>query len=549
MIYSIDMRGGLKACGLVRLWAVMVVWVVGGCGDEAESPSDSTPASGWEQHTLQVPLDYGNAAGGDITVEYGIRRASGERKGFILWLTGGPGVNVFDFEPTVRAFGTTPSLSGPYDYVYFNLRGVGETATPIACAEPDSTKTEEEQLYDCFNEIDQRIALRTISTSNAARDLHELCKAIGCGAWTAVYGQSYGTRLAQEYVKRFPDEVQRVVLDGVLSPNATLYSTEGPRYNESLQQAFAHCESDSGCSSVLNPCATVVQGQPNNFNTVLGKLLEAANNGQLVVPFDDEASGQSGTIQVDSDRVVSILYLLVRQSDTKGYIPNFVSDYCKPQDERQVFNSIVYSLFKNPNVFGRFNGYVNVVMNCNESFRFDSLTEEQLAEVEQQGGIFGDGGYRETVGVCNQILSFIAPEQNEFTTEFVQSNVKGCVLSGSEDPVTPLDWATAVQARLPQTALTAFPLYGHVVMPTSCGSTITTQCVDPAVRSVDTTCVQSLASPYDRVIRSASARTSAGDLQTETAAQWDALAHALVHRALASGTLADVRAARHATRQ
>ena len=89
---------------------------------------------------------------------------------------------------------------------------------------------------------------RFYTTSIAVQDLEAARQALGYEALN-VYGVSYGTRVAQHYARRFPDQVRTLIIDGVapptevpLGPNAALNA------ERTLSRLFERCRKEPSCS-------------------------------------------------------------------------------------------------------------------------------------------------------------------------------------------------------------------------------------------------------------------------------------------------------------
>lgn len=211
--------------------------------DESTGPTTVTtiewePCSGFECGSVTVPLRY-DASGEASTDDYlelaVIRRpASGRARGTIFVNPGGPGASGIDF---VRAgFDLGPEVGARFHLVGFDPRGVGASAG-LGCGHsdqpaprPDSSPDDEEErrlldeearsTADECARLDNEL-LATISTSVAARDLEYLRRSVGDDT-LHYYGLSYGTLLGLRYAQLHPEQVGRMVLDGVVDPSLDL---------------------------------------------------------------------------------------------------------------------------------------------------------------------------------------------------------------------------------------------------------------------------------------------------------------------------------------
>ena len=80
---------------------------------------------------------------------------------------------------------------------------------------------------------------RYYTTSVAVRDLDDVRAALGYQQ-IDLYGVSYGTRVAQHYMRRYPERVRAAVLDGVVPPELALGPTSrSMRKPQSIRRSLA----------------------------------------------------------------------------------------------------------------------------------------------------------------------------------------------------------------------------------------------------------------------------------------------------------------------
>ena len=73
-------------------------------------------------------------------------------------------------------------------------------------------------------------------------------EALGYPRWN-LWGGSYGTRVALEYLRRHRDRVRSVVLDGVAPPALKITLDVWPTREAALDALFAACEATPACRS------------------------------------------------------------------------------------------------------------------------------------------------------------------------------------------------------------------------------------------------------------------------------------------------------------
>ncbi|KAK0202252.1 TAP-like protein-domain-containing protein [Desarmillaria ectypa] len=247
---------------------------------------------------FQVPIDYSKEEGDEAALALIKLSAQSETdyKGTVLINPGGPG------ESGVAAITSLGSLlvsviGNQYDIIGFDPRGA---ANSIPRAEFFLSKEEQSQwlanpnhwsvivnttsdhiphlwasaqvIAELSKERDNGI-LNYISTDNVARDMLRISEAAGQEK-LQYWGFSYGTVLGSTFAAMFPDEVERIVLDGVLDMDGY--------YSGDLRNELADTDKDmqsffDGCVAAgPDACAfyaPTAQEISNNLNSLYDSLL------------------------------------------------------------------------------------------------------------------------------------------------------------------------------------------------------------------------------------------------------------------------------------
>ena len=82
--------------------------------------------------------------------------------------------------------------------------------------------------------------MRFYTTSIAVRDLDEVRAALGFDQ-IDLYGGSYGTRVAELYMRRYPAHVHAVILDGVTYPQQAIGAETPQDAERALNLIMARC--------------------------------------------------------------------------------------------------------------------------------------------------------------------------------------------------------------------------------------------------------------------------------------------------------------------
>ncbi|KAJ3109871.1 hypothetical protein HDU97_000101 [Phlyctochytrium planicorne] len=189
--------------------------------------------------TLEVPLNYLDASDNrTFPLAISWYPAKKPSRGGIIVNPGGPGASGVNFaESTAK----TLPLDDSYDIFGFDPRGIGNSV-PIVCSPNPAVQYayENEDLgdpgrkggvtynvYDAYAEVRARGCskfgayngdwVKYLSTALTARDMESLRIAVGMEKMNFV-GYSYGTFLGMTYANMFPNNVGRMVIDGVVDP-------------------------------------------------------------------------------------------------------------------------------------------------------------------------------------------------------------------------------------------------------------------------------------------------------------------------------------------
>jgi pimeloyl-ACP methyl ester carboxylesterase len=167
---------------------------------------------------ITVPLDRSGAVPGTLKLNVERLRSRGARQGAMIALAGGPGEAAtpytfdwaFDFRSALRT----------RDLVVFDQRGTGLSGA-LRCrrlfGRSIRTPLQQAQAGErCARSIGARRAFYT--TRDSVDDLDAVRRAVGVDKIT-LFGVSYGTKVALGYAAKYPQHVERLVLDSVVEPN------------------------------------------------------------------------------------------------------------------------------------------------------------------------------------------------------------------------------------------------------------------------------------------------------------------------------------------
>jgi len=209
-------RGYLRALALVL--AVAAALTASGGADAQGTPCGRTP--GLLCSSVVVPLDRTGAIPGTVALHVEELPAVGRPQGAIFLIAGGPGqgsAHTFDLGSPQEALIFRYLFPG-YTLVAYDDRGTGDSGLldcpGLQAATSSSDIAEQNRLVSqCASALGPAASL--YGTADHAADLDAVRAALGFDQ-VALYGVSYGTKLALAYAAMFPTHVSRLVLDSVL---------------------------------------------------------------------------------------------------------------------------------------------------------------------------------------------------------------------------------------------------------------------------------------------------------------------------------------------
>jgi pimeloyl-ACP methyl ester carboxylesterase len=170
-----------------------------------------------------------------------------------------------------------------------------------------------EQLRDeaqrCLKKLSQHADVAYYTTSVAVQDLDRVRAALG-NVRINLYGGSYGTRVAQHNLRRFPSRTRSVILDGVVAPEQILGPDTAIDAENALSSVFARCARDTACKQQFpDPAA--------DYHALRESLAKKA----VAVTLPDPTSGAPRTIEFGSLHLAMVLRLAIYNSEQAALLP------------------------------------------------------------------------------------------------------------------------------------------------------------------------------------------------------------------------------------
>jgi pimeloyl-ACP methyl ester carboxylesterase len=470
--------------------------------DPIQCPIDVLPKQLANAHCgyLTVPEDRSQQSGRTIQLFVAIIPAQSGKPASdpVVYLGSGPGGIVStEIAPEIDA-----GINRDHDLIIMNQRGQFLSIPALTCLpidefdrellglrfySPQTKRKHVRATADCRDELQATGAnLPSYNSTENAADFADLRTALGISQWN-VFGLSYGTDLAQQYVRDHPEGIRSVVLDSVIPVTITL-----AKYWEStragLDNLFQACVAQAACNTA----------HPNLEANVtnLVNMLKAA---PLTTATPDPVTGEPVTVVVDGGSLLDWIRDQGRTNTMLTRVPAVIDELAQGNPKALTaiaMYKVQLSVVPAPGTPAVSYGLGAAVI-CREQFVPDEdigaagRQAFPLYPASIQNQLPGTWAY--TNDDCARVWKFpLAPAE---VRQPLMSSIPTLLISGSFDTVASLDFAQSVAAGLSKATLISIPGIGHSVMPSSpCAQQVFTSFLsNPS--NPDTSCVGPLKPP------------------------------------------------------
>lgn len=428
-----------------------------------------------------VPENYDLPSSRQISLDLVILKAanpvSPSRSIFVL--QGGPGqrttLTIEDESEVWKKVGRT------HDLVFIDQRGTG-ISPDLHCANPDKDKSvllrdlwPTENLATCAKRLSATVDLTRYTTTEAARDLNNVRAALSYDQ-IGVVAYSYGTRLAQEYLRHYDNSVRATLLLGPEAPGAYVPAGLAREAESSLTEILNRCKADKECSAAF----------PDVFGEL--KKLKAILNARGLV-LRKGLKDQANALHISSGVVASYLRMYLYAVSDAASLPRLIHTLANEDKNQEQLALIVKwrEQFEDAAPWGLY-----MAITCNEDLPFiDEEKERALAA----GTLIGSFRIDQQIAACrNWPRGQISPELHTP----VDSNKPILLLAGQFDPATPSSNSEKIISQMPNGKLVIVPNRSHTMFEdwNECLEDVTTNFLENAnARTIDTACVNRLRLP------------------------------------------------------
>lgn len=424
---------------------------------------------------LSVPEDRSQPAGRQIALKIAIIPAISRNPASdpLVFLTGGPGQAAT--ESYLQYTGVFERINQKRAIILVDQRGTGQS-NPLVCPSFNDAgeETNNEQivalLQDCLKGLEANPAQYT--TWIAAEDLDQVREALGYQKIN-LYGISYGTRMAQTYMKRYPDRVRAAILDGVVPQAEALGADVAIDAQRALDQIIKRCEKEADCNQAFPQFR-------QEFNTLLEHLKNNPQKLTLAHPLEGKEVG----VKFNADALAATIRLLSYAPETVSLLPMLVHNAYASKDYHQLAAQYLIVTQQLSDSISEGMGYTVI---CTEDVPFLNLEEIRQKD---RATYLGDVQVEALTRICSVWPHGSLPPGFK---DALRSDTPVMILSGENDPVTPPENGAQVAAGLSNSLHLVAPGQGHGVITRGCIARLATMFIEQGTgNGLDTACVQEI---------------------------------------------------------
>ncbi|MDZ7668128.1 MAG: alpha/beta hydrolase [Gammaproteobacteria bacterium] len=393
----------------------------------------------------------------------------------ITLINGGPGgSSVALYVDLQSAFA---ALRRERDIVMVDQRGTGRSKA-LNC--PDL----EEATYEFDLEAVRRATRQCLSaldgdprfytTSVAVADLEAVRQALGYQAWN-LYGVSYGTRVAQHYLQRYPDAVRTLIIDGVIPPGLALGPDIAGNAQAVLDAIISRCADTDYCRDAFP-----------DLQARLSELGERLRAEPVAMTLPHPVSGREQAMSVHYAHLAMTLRLLSYAPETAAVIPLIIDEAA----ERRNYVPLASQALRLEEQLGEAISYgMHNSVVCTEDVPFFGDLSPRLPAMEDT--YLGADQVRALQAICEL---WPRGTLHEALRREQAADHPVLLLSGEFDPITPPDYAELAARLYPNGRHFVAPGQGHGVIARGCVPHLAREFIDHAdAGNLDGDCLERLA--------------------------------------------------------
>jgi pimeloyl-ACP methyl ester carboxylesterase len=389
----------------------------------------------------------------------------------LFLLAGGPGQAATDMYASYA--GAFARVNRNHDIVLLDQRGTGRSA-PLSCNYPDDWRETGEAMpalrqatLACLQKFGDRV--RYYTSTVAVLDLEQVRRTLGYPE-IDLYAASYGTRVAELYMRRYPKSAHAVILDGVTYPQQAI-GPDTPRDGErALTLVLARCRAALDCAAAFPELSQDLDGLRRRFGPE-----------KLALTLSDPSSGVPLDVEFNRTMLSAALRFLSYNATEASLLPMLIHQAASGHFAPLAAQTIMMARQLGEQLAS---GMQNSVL-CSEDIPFFAAAPIDRALIAQT--YQGTDQLDALAEICK--LWPRGPVDIDLHSA-LRSSVPSLLLSGEADPVTPPSGAERLAQGLGRHRHLVLSGEGHGQLATGCVPKLMAEFLDTAdPRVLDPTCL------------------------------------------------------------
>jgi pimeloyl-ACP methyl ester carboxylesterase len=314
--------------------------------------------------------------------------------------------------------------------------------------------------------------VRYYTTSLAVQDLNRVREALGYDVIN-LYGASYGTRVAQHFLRRFPEHARTLILDGVVPPQLALGPSLALDAEKALAAILARCAAEHPCHERF--------GDPAITYHALRTALEAK---PVKVSLADPTTGETQSFEFSALHLATVLRLAIYTPDQAALLPIALDLAQKSADFVPLAGQflLMSHAYEDLLAYGMHNTVV-----CTEDVPFYP-PEASIDRAQLERTFLGTAQLDALRSLCR--IWPQGPIDADLHTP-LNTSVPVLLLSGGNDPVTPPEYAEQAQKGLKNSLHVVLKDLGHGQIAAPCVDHVLARFLERgSLRGLDVSCTQ-----------------------------------------------------------
>lgn len=390
----------------------------------------------------------------------------------VVLLAGGPGQSAIGaYGPMLPVFN---DINRDRDILLIDVRGTSAGHALYCVPDAENDAAELDQLFRtsgiahgaelCNQRLDRetKASLKDVTTRQFVLDLEVVRETLGITRWNLI-GASYGTRLAMQYAKAYPDATRSLVLDAVAPRQLRLPLPFARDMESALEVVAARCREDAPC---LEHNGDPLAALKAFFSTLPKKMV-----------VTHPRTGLRHEVEVTREAVAQLIRGPLYATDLQGLLPYAI------RRAREGDLSPLLGIAALMDQGSELSLGVLLSVTCAEDI--PRIGPEEIGPATE-GTVLGDTVVRDFIAACERWDgTTYTPKQ-----EPLPPSIPVLTLSGTVDPVTPVRWADVAMEGVQHHHRVVMAHAGHGILARGCVPRLVGEFLETPRDAVDARCVE-----------------------------------------------------------